>query len=261
MIKLAVSTICFRDRPLREALQGVAESQCRSAELVALGQTHVDVEQSTAEGIREALAEADVDLVALYPKPLDVASAERLEPTVSHVCRAADLAARLGCQRIVFSPLLPREGYDYGKLVEACRRVAEHIGEHDIAVCLENHAGWPLSGVEDYERIEELFGDRRLGIAADTGHFTTVGVDLVQFAERFGLAIKHVHLKDRVGSRATPFGEGETDNEGFLHQLRNLGYDGFATLELEPGEGSVSVEEVQAAVAYAREVLGIAEAP
>jgi len=257
MIRLAVSTICFRDRPLRHALECVAGSGCRSVELVALGQTHIDVEQTTADELGEALAEAGVDLVALYPRPLDVASAERLEATVSHVCRAVDVAAELGCQRLVFSPLLPREGYDYAKLSGACRRVAEHIGERDITVCLENHAGWPLSVPEDFERVEELFGDPHLGITADTGHFTTADVDLAAFAERFGLATKHIHLKDRVGSEATALGEGETDNEGFLRTLRGLGYEGFATLELEPGEGSVSVAKVEAAVAYAEGVLGI----
>jgi sugar phosphate isomerase/epimerase len=261
MIRLAVSTICFKDRSLREALECVAQSGCPSVELVALGQTYIDVEQTTAEELGEALAEAGVNLVALYPRPLDVVSPERLEATVSHVCRAADVAAELGCPRIVFSPLLPREGYDYGKLIEACRRVAEHIGGRDITVCLENHAGWPLSEIGDYERIEELFDDQRLGITADTGHFSTAGVDLVQFAERFGSAIKHVHLKDRVGSEAVRFGQGETDNEGFLRKLRESGYDGLATLELEPGEGSVSVEEVGAAVAYARDVLGITTSP
>jgi len=257
MIELAVSTICFKDRALREALECVAESGCRSVELVALGQTHIDVEQTTADELVQALAEAGVNLVALYPRPLDVANSERLDTTERHVCRAVDVAAELRCRRIVFSPLLPREGYDYGKLIEACLRVSEHIGARDITVCLENHAGWPLSEIEDYEHIEELFDDRRLGITADTGHFSTAGVDLVQFAERFGAAIKHVHLKDRVGSEAVPFGEGETDNQGFLRKLRQLGYEGFATLELEPGEGSVPVEEVQTAVAYARRVLGI----
>ena len=54
MIRLAVSTICFKDRPLRRALECVAQSGCRSVELVALGQTHIDVEQTTADELGEA---------------------------------------------------------------------------------------------------------------------------------------------------------------------------------------------------------------
>ena len=257
MIRLAVSTICFKDRPLREALQCVAEAGCRNVELVALGQVHVDVMQTSATELSDALRAAGIDLAALYPRPIDVAGEEQLGSTVAQVCRAVDLAEELGCGRIVFSPLIPREGYDYEKLIAGCRQVAEHIGERDVCVCLENHADWPLSLAEDYGRIEELFADPRLAITADTGHFSTVGQDLVGFAERLGPAIRHVHLKDRIGTEAVAFGTGETDNAGFIGKLREQAYDGYATLELEPGEGSVSVEEVQAAVEYAGNVLGI----
>jgi len=257
MIRLAISTICFKDRPLREALACVAEAGCRNVELVALGQVHVDVMQTDATELGGALEATGVDLAALYPRPIDVADEERLGSTVAQVCRAVDLADELGCERIVFSPLIPREGYDYEKLAAGCRQVAEHIGERDVCVCLENHANWPLSLAEDYARIEELFEDPRLAVTADTGHFSTVGQDLAEFAERFGPAIRHVHLKDRIGPEAVTFGTGETDNHGFIGKLREQGYDGYATLELEPGEGSVSVEEVRAAVAYAENALGV----
>ena len=258
MIRLAVSTICFKDRSLRDALECVAEAGCRNVELVALGQVHVDVMQTNAMELGVALGAAGVDLAALYPRPIDVAGEEQLGGTVAQVCRAVDLADELGCGRIVFSPLIPREDYDYERLMAGCRQVAEHIGERDVCVCLENHANWPLSDADDYARIEELFADPRIAITADTGHFSTVGVDLVAFAERFGPAIRHVHLKDRVGPEAVAFGTGETDNAGFVAKLNELGYDGYASLELEPGEGSVSTEEVRAAARYATNVLGIA---
>ena len=198
-----------------------------------------------------------MEMVALYVRPVDVRSDEGFRESLDYVRRGIDLAAAMQCTRIVFPPLRPREGYDYGRLAEGCRILADYIGERDVALALENHHQWPMSYPEDYARLFEHLDDARVGITMDTGHFTSSQVDMVDFVDRFAGRVKHVHLKDHVGTQSVAFGRGETDNAAVIERLRGAGYDGCASVELEVADKENTERYLAEALDYCRDVLGL----
>ena len=48
--------------------------------------------------------------------------------------------------------------------------------------------------------------------------------------------------------RETPLGEGNVDMEGFIRALRDIGYDGFLTIERETGE--TPIDDIKKASAF-----------
>jgi len=198
-------------------------------------------------------------MIALYSKPINIQNDETFEASLRDVQAAIDVAAGLQCRRIVFPPLGPplREGYDYARLAEGCRRLAEYIGSRDMAICLENHHRWPLSYAEDYERLFSLLDDKRVGVALDTGHFHSSSVNMPVFIDRFFDHIHHVHLKDRIGTENVPFGEGEADVVSAVARLREKGYDGYASIEIETKDKSGIERALARAKEYCEQTLGL----
>lgn len=257
MIKLSCSSTCLRGRSLGEALYAHAAIGFRRLELIALGAGTVDLQEWDPPDLGALLAEHGQELVALYCPPVDVRCLMHLSESVARVQRAIECAAALGCPRIVFPPLRPREGYDYAALARACGRLCEDIGDRDVAIALENHHGWPLSYPEDYERLFADVDDPRLGITVDTGHFSASEVDIPAFVDRFADRIYHVHLKDIGKWRSVPFGEGDVDNVGTIERLRANGYEGCASVEIEMRDREGPERDLAQAFAYCRDVLGL----
>ena len=217
MIRLSVSSYCLGHLPLQEALSSLGGLGYERLELLVSGVRGTpDVRQTGTDGLRALASAHGLETVALYPRPIDARSPAQLEASVSYIERTIDVAVEMGSGRIVFTPLVPRAGYDYDALAAACRRLAEHIGGRDVRVCLENHHHWPLSYPDDFARLFDAVPQPSIGITMDTGHFTASGVDLVAFADR----IYHLRLKDHVGERSVPLGAGETDNAALLATLR-----------------------------------------
>jgi sugar phosphate isomerase/epimerase len=258
MIRLSCSSVCLRGWPLEDALAVHERIGYRRAEVIALGGAWgVDLAEWDAQRLGDALSRHGQELSALYVRPVDVRSAEAFAESLGYVRRGIDTAAALGCTRVVFPPLRPREGYDYARLAEGCRALADHIGRRDVVLALENHHEWPLSYTEDFARLFALVDDPRVGITMDTGHFTSSGVDMVDFVGRFPGRIKHLHLKDHIGTQSVALGRGETDNAAVLERLRAAGYDGCASVELEVRDRENTQRYLTEAFAYCRDVLGL----
>ncbi len=258
MIGLSCSSACLGGRPLEDALAVHARIGFRRVEVIALGgASGVDLADWDADRLGDVLSRHGQELAALYVRPVDVRSDAGFARSLDYVRRGIETAAALGCTRIVFPPLRPREGYDYARLAEGCRILADQIGGRDVALALENHHEWPLSCPEDYARLFGLLDDARVGIAMDTGHFTSSGVDLAAFVDRFAGRIMHVHLKDHVGRQPVPFGRGETPNAAVLERLRAAGYDGCASVELEVRDRENRERYLAEAFDYCRDALGL----
>lgn len=256
MIKLACSTVSLPRGPLDEVLDTIAELGFKRVELVAHGGPGPDLQQTTPEQLARAFEKAGLELIGIYPKPFDTRDQDLLDASLPYVQRTIDVVAELGCERVVFTPLHPsqREEPQYVLMAEGCRRLAEYIGDRPVTVCLENHHTWPLSYAADYERIMGDVDDPCIAITVDTGHFTASEVDQVAFVQRFADRIRHLHLKDQVGTKTVPFGEGQTPNAAVLRELESRGYDGYASLELELRDVDDPVAALRAARAAALEI-------
>ena len=71
----------------------------------------------------------------------------------------------------------------------------------------------------------------------DIGHFYCVGDEPAPTVRRLAKYIRHFHLEDiaatRVHHHLVP-GEGAIDFVSTLHAIRDIGYDGWITIELYP---------------------------
>ena len=115
------------------------------------------------------------------------------------------------------------------------------VREFDIAVGFHNHAG----SLErpDYKIWHPLYvaglvegRDRRIGVAADTGHWCTSGLKPVECLRLLDGRIISVHLKDKEDfgkSHDVPFGEGVADIAACLRELERQGFDGNLSIEYE----------------------------
>lgn len=259
VIRLACATCCLWDWPLDKTLAAYEELGFTAIELLALGaDQHLDVMQCEASRLRSLIARHGLELAAIYPKPVNTMTEKDRAESMEYVRRTIDLACELGCRRIVFTPIhFPREKIDYSKIAAACGELAAYVGNRDVVICLENHHGFPLSVAEDYEKVFSLIDDHRIGITVDTGHFTASRVDVPGFVDRWRQRIYHVHLKDQVGTKPVPFGAGQTDNVTAVERLRAIGFDGYASIELEIEHKQRRLEQLADARRYCTMLLNV----
>ena len=119
------------------------------------------------------------------------------------------------------------------------RRLAHEAREGGILLALENgrNDAWALDRVLD--EIGDDPAKTNLGICIDVGHAhlsTALSGDkpIRSHLERYARQLVHLHLHDNVGlddEHRVP-GEGTADWPDTLAALREIGYDGTATLEL-----------------------------
>jgi len=78
-----------------------------------------------------------------------------------------------------------------------------------------------------------------IGLALDTAHVGKSGADVCKVVHRFKTRLVHIHLKDlrwnkdRTNAEFVELGRGELPLRRFLETLLEIGYSGWATIELD----------------------------
>ena len=121
-----------------------------------------------------------------------------------------------------------------------------------------------------------------MGVNLDPANFTMVtGQDATEAVYILKDYIVHTHAKDGImldptqdpanvyhsfavggvealnacrGFKETPLGEGKVDWKSYLGALREIGYDGFLTIEREAGSNPEA--DIEKAVSFLREYIG-----
>jgi len=93
-------------------------------------------------------------------------------------------------------------------------------------------------------------GDEWVGMNIDTGNMAAQGGDPVRAIYELGSRIIHVHFKDvpAVGSHdCVALGQGIVDIPGVVRALRDVGYAGWLSIEIETGDHDPTGEIVESA--------------
>lgn len=207
-------------------------------------------------GFERAVRDAGVELVSLNGFAGDMSAGERgiaswpgrRPEFLDNLDVVMDLGARLGCRR--FNML-------YGNRVEG----ADPAGQDDLAVQnltdaarAAQQAGAaivvePLSGAPQYplrtagdviavlDRLPAAVAPAAR-LLADLYHLCVNGEDVAATLDRVHSRIGHVQVADAPG-RHEP-GTGTADLDGWVRQLRQLGYDGWIGLEYAPLESTAT---------------------
>jgi sugar phosphate isomerase/epimerase len=116
---------------------------------------------------------------------------------------------------------------------ERAPEVARLAREHGVRIAIENH---PEKHPD--EVLAKLAGNEDvIGACVDTGWWLTQGYDPAAAIRALGPHLWHVHLKSvrAVGGHETcPLDEGLLDVPAVLAALREVGYDGYLSIEHEP---------------------------
>ncbi|HUA04556.1 MAG TPA: TIM barrel protein [Solirubrobacteraceae bacterium] len=178
-----------------------------------------------------------------------------LAATIDEAREAASLIAHAGGQMFVVGVVqdlewsTPQELDDDGwaRLARNVTEIDALVSDQGLTLALHPHAGTLIETAEQVERAIEAVD---VGWCLDTGHLTIGGTDPVDFANRHGDRVVHVHLKDvdakvaadfRAGRQSLvdatrnglflPLGRGDARIAEVMDALALHGYDGWLVLE------------------------------
>ena len=128
---------------------------------------------------------------------------------------------------------------DYSRLADMLNTLGEKTKAIGVPLVYHHHMN---STGEPPEAIEAIMADSAasaVGLLFDIAHYQQGGGDPVKAIRRYGKAIKVVHLKDVRPIEAAPgyqwveLGRGRVDVKGCAAALKDVGFDGWAIVELD----------------------------
>ncbi len=256
------------------------------------GVCHIDAERvleedAYARHILDYSREKGVELSALsfYPNTLDP-DLEKRAANVEHLKNVIRASAKLGVNRVgTFI------GRDQSKSVEENLEIVAQVWPEIIALAEENKVQiaiencpmlfgsdqWPggqnlMTSPALWEKIFQLLPSQYLGLNFDPSHFVWQMMDYIQPIYAFRDKIFHVHFKDiklyqdrlaKVGTMAYPLdymqpkipGLGDVRWDRFVSALTDIGYDGYACIEVEDRAFEGSKEKVRNSLALSKRYM------
>ena len=166
-----------------------------------------------------------------------------------------ETAKDLGCEYVVISAspavasmrgLLDDENALFDKMAAAYGELADIAG--DIKICIRNEFWGVARGNKIFDLMAKV--DKRIGICVSLAHIAIAGVCPIEFIKKAGDRIGCVTLTDtsfedkedlwQSGSPTLPkkptqifkdFGQGSLDLKAIFAALKEVGFDGWATVE------------------------------
>ena len=233
----------FPIKPVVEELEDIAAMGFDYLELAMdPPQAHYTILRRQMNPIIKALNSHSMHVICHLPtfvSTADLTDSIR-EASLQEMLNSLEVAAALGAQKVVLHP-----GHIGGlgvfikesAMALANKSLESIIGrsqEVGLSVCLENMFPKCRAFVEpgDFEDILQRFPDLKLTL--DTGHANIGGRRALDFIEKFGSRIGHLHISDNLGARDDHLavGSGVIDFLKIIGALKKLGYDDTATLEI-----------------------------
>ena len=282
-MKIGVITNCFK-KPHQEGIRLAGELGLAGVQIYATNGAF-SPETLTAEqkeAYKKLLAENGLVVSALCAD-MGGFGFERAEdnPTrVEKTKRIVDLAVEFGASVITTHiGVIPDDKTDprYAIMLDALTECGIYAKERGVTLAIE-------TGPEKAKTLFAFIEDTRggIGVNLDPANFTMVtGQDAVEAVHILGKYIVHTHAKDGImldknqipanvyhafavggvealnacaGFKEVPLGEGEVDWDAYLGALREVGFDGFLTIERECGADPTA--DIKTAVAFLKEKIG-----
>lgn len=254
------------------------------------GVTHIDVDtlnDQRSAGIKNYLKSKDVEISALgyYPNPLDP-DKEKRDFYISHIRKVIDASAVLGINRIntfigrdknksvdenfeifkgVWSPLI---SYAESKKVKVGIENCPMIFTKDEWPGGNNLATTPVIWRKMFTEIKSEY----FGLNYDPSHLLWMQMDYIKPLYEFREKLFHVHFKDariykeklnEVGIMAAPLdfhspklpGLGDINWGRFISALNDIGYSGYACIEVEDKNFEGSLDDRKHALVLSKRYL------
>ena len=215
------------------------------------GVSHIDVDSLSDEKAAYILnyckeRKVEISSLAYYPNTLD-GNLEKRACVVEHLKNVIRASHKLGINMVTTFI-----GRDQTKSVEQNLALVKEVWPPIIALGEDQ---WPggqnlMTTPPIWRRVFELLPSKNLGINYDPSHFVWQQIDYLKPLYEFKDRIYHVHFKDiklfpeklrEVGVMAYPLdfmspklpGLGDVDWGKYVSALTDIGYDGYACIEVE----------------------------
>lgn len=172
------------------------------------------------------------------PNLLEQDAAERAR-RLDLLIRGARTASEIGARAVsIWSGSLPPgvpAQSAWGWLVEGVEALCGAAKPLGVAVAFEPEPGMFVESLAGWERLKVAVGEEGLGLTLDVGHVPCTESIAPEVAiRRYAADLRNVHLDDVRGGvhDHLQIGEGELDFSAILAALREIGYDGVASVEL-----------------------------
>jgi inosose dehydratase len=231
------------------------------------------------ERFRELLAGHGLRLSALYAGAR-FSDRSRAAETIAEIEEIARFLAALGVDRIVFGPAGPRSGPtnpdDLRQMARTMTEAAKRTQALGVLACVHPHLGTELQDRTEIDAVMAATDPDVVALCPDTAHLTGAGMDPIAVIRAYGERIGYVHLKDiRAGTDVSgslsssgtnamtlfcELGLGDVDFPGVLAALREVGYDGWLTVEIDTTT-TTPLQSLTVCRDYLRDRLGLAIHP
>ncbi|MDR2402565.1 MAG: sugar phosphate isomerase/epimerase [Spirochaetaceae bacterium] len=271
-------------------VEGIRESRrCGAGGVQIYAKNEFDprtVKPETVRAVRDTAGECEQQVTALCGElgghGLEIAADNPQK--IDYLKRVADLALEVDC-RIVTTHIgiIPagRDSEKYAVMQRACVEIGAYAASLGAVMAIE-------TGPEPVARLKAFVdacngeaGSRGIGINYDPANLVMVtGDDEVKGVRQAGLSIVHTHAKDgrmnlfagpeevyRLFAQGeieilnkvstwfteTPLGQGAVRWLPYLRALKEIGYDGYLTIEREVKENAA--QDIFAAVNFLKELI------
>ncbi len=250
-MKLSYSTKQYYNYRLEDTIRRGAKFGYPGVEIWG-GRPHAyykDMDEKSIASVLNVLNETGVEISGFIPAqfgyPTNLCSPIKNIRTdsVEYIKRSIDTSLALGCKKVSLCPgrTLYGQGYEQGmtELNTSLSSLVEYAVKKDVLLLLEPAHMLEsdlILTVEEGVRLIEKQKYENMGIALDTGHCHVnkeVLVDTVYLLNNKNIPM-HIHIDDNnttADQHKIP-GEGTIDFVPFLKALKEVGYDGYLTVEL-----------------------------
>lgn len=268
-MKFGASVWPFKwDTPYDDGIRRIAGLGFKAIELIAWDRETLDTyyTPATVKHLRSLLADQGLELSEFVSTPRGMASpdAGERDAAVEHFKRAVEVAVELGTGimnsvasypfeiRAPHITVLPHVqifqveypanldwGQNWRDYVEVVRRCCDICEDAGLKFALEPHPHRYMTGAASMLRLIEHVQSPVLGMNLDPSHLFPLGelpnAVVYQLRDR----IYHCHFSDNDGLTNVHWrpGKGKIDWEALMRSLRDVGFDGVISIELEDVPG------------------------
>jgi len=258
-MRLAFSTNAFKKVSLEEAVQQIADAGYQGVEIMA-DVPHAyppHMSRRRVRGLVGLLKELRLQVSNInaftyfalgdtyHPSWIDPSPKVRSQ-RVEHTENAVRLARALGCAFISTEPGGPVPGgVSREQAMEWFRLGLQMVyplaRDLNVTILVEPEPNLLLESAEEFLEFIGTVPHEKVALNFDIGHFFCVGDDPAEAARQLAPWIRHVHVEDigptREHRHLVP-GRGAIDYRRVFTALRDIGYDGWITVELYPYEST-----------------------
>ena len=267
-MKIGFHSGAFFKHPLTEIIPRLATLGYDGIELNAqalhMAEAHVTPQTSTKERaeIRNLARDHGMEISSISAHNFDqtclVDTDQReIQRQLDYIKGCVDLATDVGTGVVHILVGQPAEGVskerNWARLLENLATCIHYAEERDVALGLEAVVGSTVATVSDLSRLLADLGEDKLYVNFDPSHLVIADEDPAEGVKTMGSRIVHVHVKDAkkipAGFEFPPLpegtirlttefeylrlGKGFIDFGAFVGALREVGYDGFVSMEYE----------------------------